>query len=225
MVLRALLCSAGLAACGAAAAVQPPGAERLRLFVEREAGMPAARVEVSIGALDPRVDLGACARLEPFVPSGTKLWGRAWIGVRCVEGPPLIAYLPVQVQVYGPALVATRALPAGSALGPQDVRLEEIELTRERPGVLADPAAVANRVLARPVAAGQALHPDFLRSPPAVSAGDSVRAIYSGKGFTVSVEGRAMASAAEGEAVRIQTATGKTLAGIARAGRVVEIAR
>ena len=206
---------------GAAPSVAP--AEALRLYLEREAtGLPG-RVEVTLGALDPRLSFADCARIEPFLPPGARLWGRAYVGVRCTEGTPFTAFLPVTVKVTGPALVAARPLPAGSPVTAADVRLEEVELTREPPGALGDLAAVGGRVLSRPLAPGQMLRAEHLRVPPAVQPGEEVKVLLTGRGFSVSTEGRAINGAAEGQSVRVQTALGKTLTGTARAGRVVEV--
>jgi flagella basal body P-ring formation protein FlgA len=199
--------------------------ESLRLLVERAAGGLPGRVEVTVGAPDARVDLSACARLEPFLPAGARPWGRLIAGVRCAEGPAVTAWFPVQVRIYAHAPVAARSLAAGTELSPQDVRVEEVELTREPPGAILDPAAIANRVLARPLAAGQLLRPEYLRARPAVHAGDTVKLVVSGPGFTISADARAVTAAAEGQSVRVQTASGRTLTGIARANRVVELAR
>lgn len=192
-------------------------------FVENElAG--AGRVKVSVGAADPRLPLAACRRLEPFVPYGARLWGRARVGLRCAEGASFTAFLPVEIQVFGPALVAARALSAGSALEPADLKLQELELTRQPAGTLQTTDAAEGKVLARPVAAGQMLRAEYLRTRPAVAAGDPVKIVLEGRGFSVSTEGRALGAAAESQAVRVQTAAGRVLSGTARAGRIVEVA-
>ncbi len=202
----------------------PRPEQALKLYLEREAtGLPC-RVEVTLGTLDSRISLAECQRIEPFLPSGARLWGRGYVGVRCVEGAPFTAFLPVHVKVTGPALVAARPLPAGSALAAADLRLEEIELTREPPGVLTDFAAVGPRILARPLAPGQSLRGEHLRVPLAVQPGDTIKVLLSGRGFSVSTEGKAISGAAEGQPVRVQTAMGKTLSGTARAGKVVQVA-
>lgn len=212
-------------ACEVSAQIAPRATPEsaLKLYLEREAtGLPG-RVEVSIGALDARIDLSACRRIEPFLPSGARLWGRAFVGLRCTDGPALSAYFPVQVKVFAPALVANRPLSAGAVPGAGDTRVEEVELTREAPGTLSDPAAIADKLLARPVAAGQMLRPEYFRARPVVAAGDHVKLVVAGAGFTVATEGRALAAAAEGQSVRIQTAAGKSLTGTARAGRIVQV--
>lgn len=197
--------------------------EPLKLFIDKElVGMPG-RVEVSIGELDPRVRLAPCARIEPYLPAGARLWGRGVVGVRCVEGAAWQTVVPVHVRVYAPALVAARPLAAGESVQESDLRIDEIELTREPAGVLIDAAQAVNKQLVRPIAAGQALRADQLRARPVVAAGDTVRVTYRGTGFAVNVDGRALTAAADGQTVRVQTESGKIVTGVARPGRVVEV--
>src|SRR6185437_12717842 len=60
------------------------------------------RVELEIGSLDPRLHLAPCQRIEPYLPTGMRLWGKARIGLRCREGAvPWNVYLPITVKVYG----------------------------------------------------------------------------------------------------------------------------
>lgn len=41
---------------------------------EMQQTMPL-RMEVQVGKLDPRLNLAPCLRMEPYLPSGSKLWG------------------------------------------------------------------------------------------------------------------------------------------------------
>jgi flagella basal body P-ring formation protein FlgA len=50
-----------------------------------------------------------------------------------------------------------------------------------------------------------------------------VRVIGNGRGFSISAEAIALASAQEGQAVRVRTDSGRVLSGTARAGRQVEV--
>ncbi|HKO88557.1 MAG TPA: flagellar basal body P-ring formation chaperone FlgA [Burkholderiales bacterium] len=197
--------------------------QSLKLYLEKESVGVNGRVEVKMGQLDPRLRLAPCAKIEPFIPAGTRLWGRSNIGIRCVEGASWSTYLPIHVRIYAPAVVAARPLSAGQEVLESDVRLEEIELTRERPGVFTDPAQLAGRLLMRQVDAGQALRADQTRLKPVIKAGDTVKLSYSGTGFNVSVDGKALSTAADGQSLKVQIETGKILSGIARPGRIVEV--
>lgn len=211
-----------LAATPAHGEVPPDAAAVVKKFLEREtAGMPG-RVQITVGAADLRVARPPCARLEPFLPGGARLWGRASVGVRCADGKPWSNYLPVEVRVYEPVLIATRALAAGQSVSPKDAQLEEIDVTRYPAGLMRE-GAEASKVLARPVAAGQPLRREYFRAPVTVIAGDPVRLVYQGAGFSVSTEGRALGSATDGETVRVQTTQGRIVSGVARGPRLVEM--
>jgi flagella basal body P-ring formation protein FlgA len=203
--------------------------DSLRQYVQREAasGLPAAaggvRIDVTVGQLDQRLQLAPCARIEPFLPNGVRLWGRANVGLRCVEGATWSVLLPVTVRVFGPALVAARPLNPQVPLSQDDVQIAEVEWTREAQGVVTDAQQLANRVLQRPISVGQPIPVAALRAPTVISQGDPVRVIGNGRGFSISAEAIALASAQEGQAVRVRTDSGRVLSGTARAGRQVEV--
>jgi flagella basal body P-ring formation protein FlgA len=51
------------------------------------AGASALRTEIELGELDSRLRLAPCAKVEPFLPPGARLWGKTRLGLRCTEGP------------------------------------------------------------------------------------------------------------------------------------------
>lgn len=216
------LAIAALSTCAAATTAH---ADRtaLELYVAREAAAAGSRVEVEVGEFDPRLTLAPCARAEPYLLPGTRLWGRTVIGVRCTEGASWRATLPVHVRVFASALIAARPVPAGTALTADDVRIDEIEISREAGTVLTDPALLRNQLTVRAIAPGQPIRADMLRARPVVAAGETVRVSYQGDGFLITADGRALASAADGQQVRVQIESGRILSGTARAGRLVEI--
>ena len=197
--------------------------DALKMYLEKATSGLTGRVEVNIGSLDERLKLGPCGRVEPYIPAGVRLWGKTQIGLRCIEGSRWSVFLPVEIRVYGQALVAARSLPFGQPVGADDVRLEEVEFTKE-PGVaVTDPRQLEGKSTTRMLAAGQVLRQEYFRAPPAIGAGDTVRVVYTGEGFNISTSGRAIGNAAEGQPVRVQTDAGRIVQGVARAGRVVEM--
>ncbi len=194
-------------------------AEAIRVLVEREIG-PGHRVEIQVGQLDPRLRLAPCGRIEPYVPAGSRLWGRTSLGARCVQGANWAVLVPVHVSVFGKALIANTALAAGAAPSPDDFRLEEIDLTREFGQVVSDAGQLGSRVLMRPLRAGQVLKQDALRVPAAISAGDPVKLVIVGQGFKIVSEGVALGAAGEGQSLRVRTESGKVVTGPLREGSI-----
>lgn len=221
----------GGALCARAQAPQtatPPFDENaLRAYVSQQVaagGQQITRFEVQFGSLGGRPALAPCRRSEPFVATGARLWGRSSLGVRCTDGATWSVMLPVTVRIWGQTLVAAAPLAAGAVLSAADLREQEVELTREPAGLLRELAQLQGRTLTRPLAMGQALRADMVRLPHAVQAGDSVRLRISGAGFAVMASGQALSAAAEGQQLRVRSEMGKIMTGIAREGRLVDVA-
>lgn len=229
--LRPLLAGLVLAcaAVAAAAASPDPGtaAGAVELFLNAETSGLPGRVEIKVGTPDPRAQPAPCAALEPFLPAGTRLWGRSTLGLRCRDAVPGAAgwsmLLPVEIKVFGNALVTTRALAANEAVTADSYSVREVELTREPRGVLTDGAQIGDSVAARPIPAGQVLRSDTVRARQVVSAGSQVKVVASGRGFQISTQGRALNAATAGQAVRIQSETGRMLSGTALPDGTVEL--
>ena len=222
-----LRAGATLAALACALSAAPVCASSLaadtRLFLDRQALSLPEDVEITVGEPDSRLNLAQCARYEPFVPAGARLWGRTTLGVRCVEGATWTVFLPVQIKVYGLAPVVARSVARGAPLAADDVRMDRVDLTQWPPGTLAAADQTEGRLATRALVAGEPLRRDLLRTPPTVLQGDAVRIIYSGRTFVVSTEGRALTQAGEGQPVQAAIDGGKILSGIARAGKIVEM--
>src|SRR5690606_17649103 len=149
------LLAVALGATSLSAQAQAIDEAQLRNFVLDQVHAGAGRAEVEIEQLDTHLRRASCARLEPFLPGGARLWGRSTVGVRCADGTRWSTYIPIHVRIYGPALVAARGLNAGEAPDASDVRIEEVELTREAPGLLTDPAQLEHTLLRRALAPGE----------------------------------------------------------------------
>jgi len=197
--------------------------ESVRLYVQEKTAGVSGRVEVSVGPLDPRLALAPCKRIEPYLAPGTRLWGKSWVGVRCIEGTNWNISIPIQVRVFGTALVARKALSPGIAVNVDDVDFNEIELSRENGTILTDPQQLEGKVLGRTAFAGQPLRSDHFRSASVIAQGDAVKLVATGPGFTITAEGLALAHAGDGQIVRVKTDSGRVVSGLARPGRIVEI--
>lgn len=200
--------------------------DEVRRFVQNELGQieGASRIEISIGATDSRLQLAPCQHAEPFLRGATRLWGRTFVGLRCAAGAHWNINVPVQVQVYGPALIALHPLPSGQSIREADVKTDEVEWTREpQSSVVREFSQLQRRVPSRSIEAGQPIALAQLVDVPAIGQGDSVKLIGRGQGFSISTDATALASAPEGQPVRVRLESGKIVTGTARDGRIVEV--
>ena len=226
MMLAATACAVAGIGHGRPVAAAP-GATTMGIAIDQflraqTAGLPGT-VGYSIGAIDTRTPLPACSAHEVFLPPGARLWGKGHVGVRCSAPSNWTIYVPVTVQVHGSYLTASRPLPPGHVLTAPDVSAASGDLALLPAGVVQDLSQVLGRSTAAPVAAGQPLRADLLRSPVVIQQGQSVRLVARGRGFEVSAEGRALAQAQLGQVVQVRGPSGQTVHGIARHDAVVEI--
>jgi len=234
-LLPALWLLAG-AAQHAAAQTPAPGAQpqlqrqdtaALRQTVEQflrtqSTGLPG-HVNVSVGQIDARANLPACAAPEAFLPKGSRVWGKTTVGVRCTEPSPWTIYVASTVQVIGEYLIAATPLAQGQTVNAADVTRIKGDLTALPAGILTDAGQAVGRTLALSIAAGTPLRGDALRSQAAVQQGQTVRVVSSGPGFQVSAEARALNNASEGQIAQARTVSGQVVSGVAKAGGIVEV--
>lgn len=183
------------------------------------------RASVSVGPLAPETRLPECEQLDVFLPSDTRLWGKTRVGVKCSSPGHWTAYIPVNVTVSGRYLVSARKLNRGQALTAGDITLREGTLTDLPSSVLQDPAQVIGQRTKLGLAANQPLRREHLVLIPVIHQGDRVKITAQGDGFSVASEGIALNHAGVGEAIKVRSAAGRTLSGIARSAGEVELAR
>ncbi|KWC21273.1 flagellar biosynthesis protein FlgA [Burkholderia ubonensis] len=227
--VRTLPAAGASAAAAAAAAATPPGQQdpdtirrtALAFLQQQIAGLPG-KPAASVAPSFPR-GLAACTTLEPFLPTGARLWGRTTVGVRCAGERPWTVYLQARVTVQATYYAAARQIAPGEVLTAADLVARDGDLTLLPLAVITDPSqAVGSTALAR-VAAGLPLRQDMLKSAASVSAGQTVRVVAAGPGFTISTEGSALANAAPGQSVRVRMAAGQIVTAIVKDAGTVEI--
>jgi flagella basal body P-ring formation protein FlgA len=223
-IFMSINCGAtGVATIGTPRAAEDSIKTQLQRFIDEQTSRIPGRIEVDVGQLDPRLNLAPCARTEAYLAAGARLWGKSQVGLRCVSGAFWNVFLPVQVRVFGPALVTTRSIQAGQPLQQDDFREQELELTKEPGRPVLDLAALENKTLSRSIASGVIVREEWLRAIPVIQSGDQVRVHATGTGFSITSEGYALNSATEGQQVKVRAESGRVVTGIARQGRIAEI--
>lgn len=187
------------------------------------AGLPGS-VAITVGQLDSRLSLPACESIEPFIPTGGRLWGKTTVGVRCATPSAWTVFLQATVKVTG-EYVATRApLAQGQTIGANDVALVTGDLSALPPGIVTSLSQAVGRTAGIAIPSGLPLRADALRNFPSVQQGQSVRLVSSGPGFQVSAEGKAVTTGMDGQIVQARTPSGQLVSGVAKPGGVVEVA-
>ncbi|MFP4896338.1 flagellar basal body P-ring formation chaperone FlgA [Paraburkholderia sp. EG304] len=196
-------------------------AAALAFLKQQAVGLPG-KVDITVASAFAR-GLAACTSLEPFMPSGGRLWGRLTVGVRCAGERPWTIYLQARISLHATYYLAARAMAPGEVLTAADLVAREGDLTGLPQAIVTDPSQAVGSVSLVRISGGMPLRRDMLKSASAVVFGQTVRVVAAGDGFSISSEGSAMNNASPGQQVRVKTANGQIISGIVKDGGTVEI--
>jgi len=212
-------CPAGAGGAARSAAGWTPGAElsrRVREAVALRWGVDPDRVRLEWGAVREAQPIGENAAFD-LVGTGA---GGSWI-VAFASGEPGAAPIRVRLragtEVDEP--VAARDLERDVVLAAGDIAWTSV--IRWGPPAGAAPEVRPGWVTRRRIAAGDALREPAVGPPLAVRAGETVEAVWSRGGITLTLPVRAAGSAVVGERVAVRTESGRRIQAIAvEPGRV-----
>jgi flagella basal body P-ring formation protein FlgA len=193
----------------------------LAFLQQQTVGLPG-KIAISVKPTFPR-GLAACTTLEPFMPTGARLWGRTTVGVRCAGAKPWTLYLQAQISIEATYYLAARQIEPGSVVTAEDLLARDGDLSNLPRAIITDPSqAIGSTALSR-ISAGMPLRQDLLKSASAVTIGQTVRVIAQGQGFSISSEGSVMNNASPGQQVRVKMAGGQVISGIVKDGATVQV--
>lgn len=200
-----------------------------RDWVDRNLGSEDAaatlRPEIEIGTLDNRLRLAPCRQVEPYLPRGSRLWGRTRIGLRCVDGPTAWnVFLPITVKAWGPAWVVRQPVAPGAALGPDDAELTEVDWAEHPSPVLVRQDDWLGKEAARGLMPGTVLRQPMVRPSLVFAAGSQVKVVVAQGAMRLAATGQAISHGYEGQNARIRMPNGRILSGRVQADSSVELA-
>ena len=193
-------------------------------FLYKNTATLSGQVIVNVGQIDRHLTLPKCPHLEPFVPTGGRLWGKTSIGVRCdSQAATWTIYVQTEIIVMANVLHIARPVSIGQTLAYEDIAPQNVNLTQMPEGIFTEVAQVIGKVATTNLTAGQPLRPQMLRAPYVVIRGQTVNLVVQGRGFSIRSEGQALADATEGQVVQVRNKSGRIMSGLARINSIVEI--
>jgi len=173
-----------------------------------------ARHEISVNRLDPRLRLAPCDQPLDARLGGSGLpIGRVTVRVSCAGSSPWSVFVPAQVRLYRPVVVANRSLLRDSRLGERDVSLAERDVSALAQGYLTSLDEVLGNKLTRPLQPDQVVTPNQLELAEVVRKGDQLVIVARSGAISVRMPGEAMADGAPGRQIAVRNL---------RSGRVVK---
>jgi flagella basal body P-ring formation protein FlgA len=182
------------------------------------------RVEVKVGNLDSRLRLAPCGNVEPYLPPGSRLWGRTRIGLRCVDGVSRWnVSLPVTVNAFGTAWVIKGTVQPGAVLVQDDVVEAEVNWAEESSPVIRDRSLWVGQTATRLLTSGQTLRQGMAKPAQVFQAGAQVRVVAQGQGFQISSDAQALSAGVVGQVARVRMENGRVSSGTVLDIRTVKI--
>jgi flagella basal body P-ring formation protein FlgA len=180
---------------------------------------------LAVAAIQRAQQLPRCgAAVQSSVAPGIQVSGRVLVELRCESGKPWHIYVPVKVVGTSPVAVTTHAIVAGSLLKPNDVVVEQRDLSELPPGYLNSAEIAVGLTASRAISGGTILTNQELLGIKAVQRGQTVTLVASNGDFSVRMAGRALSDGLVNQRIRVENlSSGKIVEGIARSEQVVEI--
>jgi flagella basal body P-ring formation protein FlgA len=121
-----------------------------------------------------------------------------------VQDGATVATVParVDVEAFGPVVIARRQIARGDAIGADDVTIEERDVTALGATILRDPRDVIGKEAHVAIAPGAPLTTQAVASPVLVRRGDVVTVVVETAGMRLSLPGDALDTGAAGNRVR-----------------------
>ena len=228
------MCVVSLGWSGVGAQTQPALADASALYDNAQrwldqaladsAGKLPLRMEVTVGELDHRLKLAPCLQVDPYIPSGTQLWGKTRLGLRCTQGASRWnVFLPITVKAFGPAWVIKGQVPQGRALTAADAMPMEVDWAEFSSSIVANEADWIGQTATRMLTTGQTLRQGMVRPAQVFQAGASVRVVAQGPGFQVSSDAQALSAGVVGQMARVRMENGRVSSGVVLDMRTVKI--
>lgn len=165
----------------------------------------STRLEYQIAGLDPRLALQPCpAPLRLEAQQQAQFGGRLNVQVSCPAGNRWMIYVPVELAVYRPVVVAMMPLARGQNIGAGDVGLKEFNVARVNGQYLTSLDAAVGMAPRRNIGQDSILLADQLDPPLLIKRGDAVMISAEGDAISVKMPGVALTDGRRGEQIRIK---------------------
>lgn len=163
------------------------------------------RIEISVDHIDPRLTLPDCSQpLQASLNSNQRPVGKLSVKVQCSGERPWSKYVPAEVHVFTPVLVANRNLPRGSLLTASDMDLVEMDLATVRRTSVSDPFQIEGMELRQSLSAGNPVVMEALLRPTVVKRGDLVQILAQNGSISIRQQGEALQDGEVGKLINVR---------------------
>ncbi|MDX1667887.1 MAG: flagellar basal body P-ring formation chaperone FlgA [Limnobacter sp.] len=189
-----------------------------------ESALPmGAIVETEVITQDDRLSSAHCPAALFSNSESRKAWGKTLLKVQCLGSEVAPFFVHVDFKVWAPVLVVKEQVQRGDSIGDHQVEFRTMNVAQLKQGWVTDLTDLHNKTASRPLWPGTTISHDVLTGRPLLQYGDTVKIMVQGPGFQIAGSGTALERAEKGDVVKIKTAQGKVLHGVAVGDLLVEV--
>lgn len=165
---------------------------------------------ITLGRIDSRLHLEQCDQpLNASLAKGSRLSGRTLVNVHCDGSNSWSVFIQANIRHFITVITAAQALPRGTILQQEDIRLSQREMSGSNTAYLSTPEQAIGKKLKRNVRQGMILSPRLLETPKVIRRGDRVSIVANSGGIEVRMTGEALEDGATGEIIRVRNLSSK----------------
>ncbi len=181
--------------------------------------------QVVMGELDSRLRLQACdTQLEVFTNSVNAWLGNQTVGVKCSAPVAWTVYVPVEIKVFKPVVVAVKTLAANSVITKADVKLQPWDVSGLRQGYIKSINEIVGQQLKYAVSMGTVMTPTHVRPQKVVRRGEYITLVAVAGTMEVKMNGTAMSDASLGQRIKVKnTSSRRIVEGVVDAPGIVRV--
>lgn len=165
----------------------------------------AVKLDITIGNLDPRLQLKQCEQpLVMTLNDPKQNGGNLTVYTRCEDASPWSVYVSAQVSLFRAVWVASHNLARGKIITEADLTQEIMNISSLRQGQINHRESILGQEVQRPIAKGDPFRRAALDSPMVVKRGEIVMIELQAGAISVSSMGTAMSHGRIGDRIKVR---------------------
>ncbi|MEJ2444372.1 MAG: flagellar basal body P-ring formation chaperone FlgA [Exilibacterium sp.] len=187
------------------AALRAQTSEYLRQHYSESKRDQSETVTVTVGSLDPRLQLHKCDKplTQQLTDRGSR-GGNVTIKTRCTGTQPWSIFVTARVDIQAPIVIAGHSLSRHTLIREEDVELARRDTSTAGNGFVTDPARVVGKKLKRSLSPGAPIRLPLLEEPNAIKKGDAIVVEAARGTLTVVAPGTALTDGRIGQQIRVK---------------------
>jgi len=177
----------------------------MQLLLSEEVAPNDSQIDIEIRPIDQRLTLTECdSPLQFNADIYRNNFQRVSIKVECNGTPNWSFYIRAHVRAMQAIVVSRSSIPRDSIITSEHLTLKNIDITQQFRGYFTNPDQLIGSVARYPIRSGKVITAHQVAAKLAVNTGDRVIITSQATGFSIAVNGLALAGGQVGEQIKVK---------------------